>query len=271
MMHNDKLVLLLNVRLSEREPTGQGRRLDRIVGLPQSRQTTLKNVIIVAAIGAVPVDMQQCTPARFTAIMRNQFGAVFNLLSSQGGGLGQFPFGGLPGFYLVDPLSLAGNDKILRDEGRAYLLSHQGNVAGMRFALLKNRAKPGSPVLPVFFGLLRKFRLGEQFSNLSFLSEEMQKATQTRESCLANNRLQKIELILFLSAILGLGVGLNAIQMPPFFDAGATKVLLSLTFWIAFGGVIGGSLLIWGGPENWKWARRWGARILDKVTRRETK
>ena len=105
---------------------------------------------------------------------------------------------------------------------------------------------PDSPVLPVFLGCSRIYRLEEQLDNLVGLLDELSKTLETQNSYVTARRLRTIETIIFASTILGLGVALNAIQMPPFYDQTTKNALARTEFWMVFAAVLFMAGVGWG-------------------------
>lgn len=139
---------------------------------------------------------------------------------------------------------------------RKLILARKKLSVVRKYALLKNRAAPDAPVLALFRGVSRLYRLEEQIQNLSELLDETSKAMETQNSYISAGRLRVIEVIVFLSTILGLGVGLNAIQMPPFYDQKTINVLERAEFWMVFLAVFGAALGVWLLLGSWQRFKR---------------
>jgi hypothetical protein len=166
---------------------------------------------------------------------------------------------------LLNQISFEGDKDV---EVRKLILTRKKIVAGMRYALLKNRMEPDSLALPIFFHVLQSFRLEEQLNNLSHLSEEAQKAVELQENYLSAARLQKIQWILFVFSIFSLGIALNAIQMPPFYISKTKNILVEYEFWIVFIVVMVGSLLLWECFHNGKRAGKFLTNSYKRLTYR---
>ena len=159
---------------------------------------------------------------------------------------------------------LAGSISVNGDwdvESRKLILARKKAVAGRQYALVKNRAEPDSHILPVFQGISSVLRLAEQLHSVSELLDEAGKAIDAQNAYTASGRLQAIEVIIFLSTILGLAVGLNAIQMPPFYDQTTANALGRREFWIVFATVTGIAFIAWGCLTHWRRVKRLVQRI----------
>lgn len=159
---------------------------------------------------------------------------------------------------------LAGSISVNGDwdvESRKLILARKKAVAGKQYAFVKNRAEPDSHILPVFWGISEVLRLGEQLHNVSDLLDEVGKAIEAQNTYTASGRLQAIEVIVLLSTILALAVGLNAIQMPPFYDQTTANALGRREFWIVFATVSGIAVIAWGFLTHWKRVKRMAQRI----------
>lgn len=96
---------------------------------------------------------------------------------------------------------------------------------------------------------------------MSELLDEAGKAIDAQNAYTASGRLQAIEVIIFLSTILGLAVGLNAIEMPPFYDQTTANTLGRREFWIVFATVTGIAFIAWGCLTHWRRVKRLVHRI----------
>lgn len=152
-------------------------------------------------------------------------------------------------------------------ESRKIILARKKAVAARQYALVKNRAEPDSHLLPAFHGISTVLRLSEQLGNVSELLDEAGKAIDAQNAYTAAGRLQAIEVIIFLSTVLGLGVALNAIQMPPFFDSTAANALMRREFWLVFATVACAAFGGWLGLTNGKRVRRLAQRIYLRFPR----
>lgn len=145
-------------------------------------------------------------------------------------------------------------------EYRKLLLVRKKLVTVRKNALLKNRAAPDSPLLPCFRAALAALRLQEQADHLGRQVEDSGKVLEAQSLYMAARRIQTIQAIAFASTVLGLAVALNAIQMPPFYEATAVNALHRPVFWIVVAAVVGAGLLAWTAVNHWWRARRlWGA------------
>ncbi len=152
-------------------------------------------------------------------------------------------------------------------EWRKLILARKKLVVARQHAMLKNRAMPDSPMLPIFSGISRIYRLETQLDNLVSLLDELSKTLETQNSYETGRRVRTIETIIFFSTILGLGVGLNAIQMAPFYEAGdKINDLTRIEFWIVFAAVFCIAGTIWGFYANGKKIRRWLFTRLRIIT-----
>lgn len=144
------------------------------------------------------------------------------------------------------------------EEYRKLILARKKLAVGRKYAFLKNRAMPDSFVLPVFSGVSRIYRLESQLDNLSGLLDELSKTLETQNGYVASNRLRAIEVIIFASTILGLGVALNSIQMPPFYEQSTNNTLGRSEFWVVFGVIFCTAFIGW-------WLLVHGRKVLAKV------
>lgn len=153
------------------------------------------------------------------------------------------------------------------EEYRRLLLVRKQLVAARKTALLKNRAFPGSSLLVHDLRCLEVFRLEMQLAYLTEQAEETTKALEMHNTYRTTGRIQSIELIVFLSTILGLGLAINALQMRPFFDAETDNALGRPIFWWVFGIVVGVGLLLLGLLSHWSRTRkllRWLRRFFTR-------
>lgn len=144
------------------------------------------------------------------------------------------------------------------EEYRKLILARKKLAVGRKYALLKNRAMPDSFILPVFAGVSRIYRLDGQLDNLSVLLDELSKTLETQNSYVASGRLRAIEVIIFASTILGLGVALNSIQMLPFYDQSTENTLGRPEFWVVFGVIFCTAFVGW-------WLLVHGRKVRAKI------
>lgn len=156
-------------------------------------------------------------------------------------------------------------------EVRKLILARKRLAVGWKYATIKNRAEPDSPILPLFFGMSRAYRLEEQMKNLTALLDESAKAMETQNNYVLFNRVKTIETIIFLSSVLGLGVATNAIQMPPFFDGKAENALTRPEFWSVFAVIFSGAIVIWGAHFAWPWIKNVRRLAVSAVRRCQRK
>ena len=142
------------------------------------------------------------------------------------------------------------------DEYRKLILARKKLIAARKSALIKNRASPNSPLLMHFLATLPVFRLPEQLDYLSIQADETSKVMESQNNYTSAKRIQSIELIIFVSTILGLAVAINAIQMAPFFDQNTSNALQRPIFWIVTISVITAGVLLWGVTNHWRNSRR---------------
>ena len=169
---------------------------------------------------------------------------------------------------------LAGSISVNGDwdvESRKLILARKKAVAGRQYAFVKNRAEPDSHILPVFRGISDVLRLGEQLHNVSELLDEAGKAMEAQNAYTASGRLQAIEVIVFLSTILALAVGLNTIQMPPFYDQTTANALGRREFWVVFAIVTGIAFIAWGFLTHWRRVKRLVHRIRCRFAKASDK
>ncbi len=150
------------------------------------------------------------------------------------------------------------------EEYRKLLLVRKKLVTVRKNALLKNRAVPGSPLLPCFHAALAVLRLQEQADHLGRQVEDAGKVLEAQSLYVAARRIQTIQAIAFASTVLGLAVALNAIQMPPFYEASAANALHRPVFWIVVAAVVVAGLLTWMAINHW-----WRVRRLWRGWRRD--
>ena len=141
-------------------------------------------------------------------------------------------------------------------ESRRLLLAHSRLLAFTRFALIKNRAVAGAPVLQFYEQALRRLRLRVLSRDLGSLLGRCGEVLQARNAYLDSSRLRTIEVVLFIASMLSLAIGLNAIQMPPFFDSQTTNALSRLEFWLVIAGTVTIFIAMWGAINGWRHARR---------------
>lgn len=165
---------------------------------------------------------------------------------------------------LLNQLSFDGDRDV---EARKFILTRKKTVSAMRYAHIKNRTEPGSPGLPVFHRIHLSFRLQEQIDNLSVLSEEFQKTITLQESYRDSAQLTNIQWILFIFAILSLGVALNALPMAPFALANTKNALAEKTFWLVFAAMAAVTLMLWTAILMSRRCRRAYGRFLVFLTR----
>lgn len=154
------------------------------------------------------------------------------------------------------------------NESRKLILARKRLAVVWKYAHLKNRALPESSVLSLFHGVFGVFRLAEQLDNLSLQLDVQGKAMETQNTYVSVKRLRVIESILFLTAILGLGVATNAIQMPPFFDSATTNALERPIFWLVFAVVAAGAVVIrlaFAVARFWRSLKTVGRRIVRSL------
>jgi hypothetical protein len=156
-------------------------------------------------------------------------------------------------------------------EWRKLILARKKLAEARKHALLKNRATPDSPALPVFWGGSRIYRLEEQLDNIVCLLDELSKTLETQNSYVTARRLRTIEAIILVSTILGLGVALNAIQMPPFYDLSTKNALARMEFWMVFGVVLCMAGVGWGLLVHGRKARTKIVQWLSLSTARKRK
>ena len=139
---------------------------------------------------------------------------------------------------------------------RQLLLARGRHLAFTRFSLIKNRAVHGAPVLQFYETALQRLRLRSLSGDLGALMNQCNEVLQGRNAYLDSSRLRTIEVVLFVASILSLAIGLNAIQMPPFYDAQATNALSRLEFWLVVFAIITLFVLMWGTINGWRHTRR---------------
>ncbi len=149
-------------------------------------------------------------------------------------------------------------------EYRKLLLIRKKLLAVRKCALLKNRALPGSALLACFLGALTAFRLSEQIEHLAAQADFQAQVLEAHSTYIESRRIKSIETIVFAGTLLSLAVGINAIQMAPFFDQGTTNALLRPIFWVVVAVVGLGGVLLWGSISNWPYCRQWVARLTAK-------
>ena len=141
-------------------------------------------------------------------------------------------------------------------ESRLLLLARARHLAFTRFALIKNRAVIGTPVLMFYVNVMRRLRLRMFSTELGQLLEHRSSVLEGRNAYLDSTRLRTIQAVLFVATILSLAVGLNAIQMPPFYDANTKNALIRQEFWIVAGTTAVLFALVWGVFNGWRHTRR---------------
>ena len=150
------------------------------------------------------------------------------------------------------------------DEFRKLILVKKQVIAARKTALLKNRAFPGSPLLNHLKKCLVVFRLEDQLAYLTEQAEETTKALEMQNAYVTSSRIQSIEAIIFISTIMGLAVAINALQMPPFFDASTTNALERPIFWYVMLVIAIGGVILWGLFSQWRRFRKLLRHILMK-------
>ena len=152
------------------------------------------------------------------------------------------------------------------EEFRRLLLVRKQVVAARKTALLKNRAFPGSALLEHIFRCLEVLRLEMQLAYLTEQAEETTKALEMQNAYVTSARIKSIEMIVFLSTILGLALAVNALQMKPFYDEATENALSRTIFWWVFAVIIGAGIVLWGVLTQWSRARkivRWLTKRLS--------
>ena len=155
------------------------------------------------------------------------------------------------------------------EEFRRLLLVKKQVVAARKTALLKNRAFPGSPLLEHIFRCLEVFRLEMQLAYLTEQAEETTKALEMQNAYITSARIKSIEMIVFVSTILGLALAVNALQMKPFYDEATDNALSRPIFWWVFAVIIGAGIVLWGVLTQWSRTRkivRWLKKRLSSRT-----
>lgn len=155
------------------------------------------------------------------------------------------------------------------EEFRRLLLVRKQVVAARKTALLKNRAFPGSPLLEHIFRCLEVLRLEMQLSYLTEQAEETTKALEMQNAYVTSARIKSIEMIVFVSTILGLALAVNALQMKPFYDEATDNALSRPIFWWVFAVIIGAGIVLWGVLTQWSRTRkivRWLKKRLSSRT-----
>lgn len=150
---------------------------------------------------------------------------------------------------------------------RQLLLARGRHLAFTRFALIKNRAVHGAPVLQFYESALHRLRLRSLSGDLGALMGQCNEVLQGRNAYLDSSRLRTIEVVLFVASMLSLAIGLNAIQMPPFYDAQATNALSRLEFWLVVVATVVLFVLMWGTINGWRHTRcilRWARRSMNR-------
>lgn len=151
----------------------------------------------------------------------------------------------------------------LDEEFRRLLLVRKQVVAARKTALLKNRAFPGSHLLEHIFRCLEVLRLEMQLSYLTEQAEETTKALEMQNAYVTSTRIKSIEMIIFVSTILGLALAVNALQMKPFYDEATDNALSRPIFWWVFAVIICAGIFLWGVLTQWSRARKF-VRWLKK-------
>lgn len=155
------------------------------------------------------------------------------------------------------------------EEFRRLLLVKKQVVAARKTALLKNRAFPGSALLEHIFRCLEVFRLEMQLAYLTEQAEETTKALEMQNAYITSARIKSIEMIVFVSTILGLALAVNALQMKPFYDEATDNALSRPIFWWVFAVIIGAGIVLWGVLTQWSRTRkivRWLKKRLSSRT-----
>lgn len=157
------------------------------------------------------------------------------------------------------------------EESRRLLLARNRQLCILRFGLMKNRAEPNAPILSFFSEALSKFRLRTLSEDLALVVERSEQLLAARTAYADSIRIRTIEAILFVASVLSLAVGLNAIQMPPFFDPNTKNALHRWEFWLVTVSVAGVFVTMWGALTGWRHTRRllrWGIRMWKQVGRK---
>ena len=141
-------------------------------------------------------------------------------------------------------------------ESRQLLLARSRHLAFSRFALIKNRGVVGAPMLLFYQQAMHRLRLRPLSIDLGALLGQCSEVLQGRNAYLDSSRLRTIEVVLFVASMLSLAIGLNAIQMPPFFDPQTTNALSRLEFWLVVTGTVALFVAMWGTINGWRHTRR---------------
>ena len=153
------------------------------------------------------------------------------------------------------------------DELRKILLARKKLLVTKKYALLKNRANPGTELLNQFLAVLPIFRLQEQLDYFSLQIDEVSKALETQSNYLVSTRIRSIEVIIFVSTVLSLAVAINAIQMAPLYDANTTNAFERPILWIVTCSVIGVGIALWATLNNWRRVKLFIHGIFQKWKR----
>ncbi len=119
-------------------------------------------------------------------------------------------------------------------ESKKLLLVRKRLAIVRRYAELTNRGEPESVLTHAFATFSKTFRLQSQLERLSRAVEEYGRAFDLQNAYIALKRARAIEIILLsslISAVVAVGVGLNTIQMPPFYESTTTNALTRPEFW----------------------------------------
>lgn len=155
-------------------------------------------------------------------------------------------------------------------QSRLLLHARSRHLGLMRYALLKNRAEAGAPVLGFYQHLLAVLRLDSMPTALGSLLDLSSQALAARSSYMDSSRFRTIQYVLFVASILSLAVALNAIQMPPFYQAGdKVNALQRREFWYVTAAALAVFVLLWAGFAGWRHGRRL-SRAAFGLARRKT-